>query len=65
MLPCQRDLFDIPRDVCWLNAAAWSPLPIASRDAGQAGVLRKVHPWEMRADDPGRQIERRALRRPG
>ena len=25
---------------------------------GQKGVLRKVHPWEMRAEDPGRQIER-------
>ena len=58
MLPSQRHLFDIPRDVCWLNAAAWSPLPLASRDAGQKGVLRKVHPWEMRAEDPGRQIER-------
>ncbi len=58
MLPCQRDLFDIPRDVCWLNAAAWSPLPVASREAGQQGVLRKVHPWEMRPEDPSRQIER-------
>ena len=58
MLHCQRHLFDIPRDVCYLNAAAWSPLPLASRDAGQSGVLRKVHPWEMRPDDPARQIER-------
>ncbi len=58
MLPCQRHLFDIPRDICYLNAAACSPLPIASRDAGQNGVLRKVHPWEMRTDDPARQIER-------
>ena len=58
MLPCQRNLFDIPRDVCWLNAAAWSPLPIASRQAGEQGVLRKVHPWEMRPDDGSRQIER-------
>lgn len=58
MLPSQRELFDIPRDVCWLNAAAWSPLPIATRDAGQAAVLRKVHPWEMRADQPNQQIER-------
>jgi selenocysteine lyase/cysteine desulfurase len=58
MLPCQRHLFDIPRDICYFNAAAWSPLPLASRDAGQNGVLRKVHPWEMRPDDAARQIER-------
>ena len=27
MLPSQRALFDIPREVCYLNAAAFSPLP--------------------------------------
>ena len=27
MLPSQRDAFDIPREVCYLNAASWSPLP--------------------------------------
>ena len=41
MLPCQRDLFDIPRDVCFLNAAAWSPLPLAVQEAGRIGVARK------------------------
>ena len=29
MLASQRDLFDIPRDVCYLDAAGWSPLPLA------------------------------------
>ena len=38
MLPSQRDLFDIPRDVCFLNAAAWSPLPLAVQEAGRIGV---------------------------
>ena len=38
MLPSQRALFDIPRDVCFLNAAAWSPLPLASQEAGRAAV---------------------------
>ena len=38
MLPSQRALFDMPRDVCFLNAAAWSPLPLASQEAGRAAV---------------------------
>ena len=32
MLASQRALFDIPRDVCYLNAASCSPLPL--QDAG-------------------------------
>ena len=38
MLECQRDAFDIPRDVAYLNAASWSPLPHAVQAAGQAGI---------------------------
>src|SRR5581483_962765 len=30
MLPSQRALFDIPREVAYLNAAAWSPLRVAA-----------------------------------
>jgi selenocysteine lyase/cysteine desulfurase len=58
MLPSQRHLFDIPRDVAYLNAAAWSPLPLAVQEAGRRGVARKGRPWEL---DPGlgpQQIER-------
>ncbi len=50
MLPSQRHLFDIPREVAYLNAAAWSPLPLAVQEAGRAGVARKGRPWEL---DPG------------
>ena len=50
MLSSQRALFDIPREVCYLNAASWSPLPIAVQDAGRAGVARKGRPWTV---DPG------------
>ena len=50
MLPSQRALFDIPREVCYLNAASWSPLPIAVQEAGRAGVARKGRPWTI---DPG------------
>ena len=58
MLGSQRALFDLPRDVCWLNAAAYSPIPLASRDAGERGIARKVRPWEMEAGNAQRQFER-------
>lgn len=45
MLECQRDAFDIPRDVAYFNAASWSPLPKAVQAAGHAGVERKARPW--------------------
>jgi selenocysteine lyase/cysteine desulfurase len=49
MLPSQRASFDIPRDVCYLNAAAWSPLPLAVQEAGRTGVGRKGQPWALDA----------------
>jgi selenocysteine lyase/cysteine desulfurase len=50
MLDSQRHRFDIPREVAYLNAAAWSPLPLAVQAEGQAGVARKGRPWAL---DPG------------
>ena len=47
MLACQRALFDVPRDVAYLNNAASSPLPIPVRAAGEAGVAAKCRPWTM------------------
>ena len=58
MLPSQRALFDIPRDVCFLNAAAWSPLPIAVQEAGRTGVGRKGQPWKLDAAFMQGQYER-------
>src|SRR3981081_3019144 len=58
MLPSQRALFDIPRHVCFLNAASWSPLPIAPQEAGRAGVARKGRPWLIDARFPAEQHER-------
>ncbi|PZW47033.1 selenocysteine lyase/cysteine desulfurase [Humitalea rosea] len=51
MLPSQRALFDIPREVSYLDAASASPLPLAVRDAGLIGARRKVQPWTL---DPAR-----------
>ncbi len=44
-LSCQRALFDIPDDVAYLNAAAFSPVPRNVRAAGELGVLTKTTPW--------------------
>ena len=58
MLPSQRALFDMPRDVCFLNAAAWSPLPLASQEAGRAAVGRKGQPWKLPDGFQAGQYER-------
>jgi selenocysteine lyase/cysteine desulfurase len=58
MLPCQRALFDIPRDVCFLNAAAWSPLPLAVQEVGRAAIARKGQPWKLASNFQSLQYER-------
>src|SRR5262245_54041244 len=58
MLPSQRALFDIPREICYLNAASWSPLPIATHDAGRPGAPRKGQPWLIDPAHPAAQYER-------
>jgi selenocysteine lyase/cysteine desulfurase len=58
MLESQRALFDMPREVCYLNAAAWGPLPIASQKAGRIGVARKGQPWKLDPQFPAQQIAR-------
>lgn len=58
MLPSQRALFDLPRDVCYLNAAGWSPLPFAVQEAGRVGVARKGRPWALDPDFAAAQHER-------
>ena len=47
MLNCQRDLFSIPRDTAYLDAAYMSPIPTAAVAAGEAGVRVKAEPWRM------------------
>src|SRR5437870_3297649 len=58
MLSSQRELFDIPREVCFLNAAAWSPLPLATQEAGRKAVARKGRPWLIDRDFHTLQYER-------
>lgn len=58
-LASQRDLFEIPREVAYLNAAAYVPLPRAVREAGQRGVTTKSFPWHM-TNSHGTEISERA-----
>jgi selenocysteine lyase/cysteine desulfurase len=58
MLPSQRALFDIPHDVTFLNAASWSPIPLASQEAGRVGAARKGQPWKLAPDFAREQHER-------
>ena len=58
MLPCQRALFDIPREVCFLNAASYSPLPLATQEAGRNAVARKGRPWLLDNAFAAQQYER-------
>ena len=58
MLPSQRTQFDIPRDICYLNAASYSPLPIRTLEAGRAAVGRKGRPWKLEASFANQQHER-------
>lgn len=51
IIPCQRHLFDIPREVAYFDCAKMSPLLDATVAAGAKGVARKAHPWEVNAPD--------------
>ncbi len=49
LIPCQRALFDIPEDVAYFDCAKMSPLLKAAAEAGRRGLMRKAHPWEIKA----------------
>src|SRR5207302_7441029 len=40
------------------NAAAWSPLPLASQEAGRAAMARKGQPWKLPDGFQADQYER-------
>ena len=58
MLASQRDLFEVPRDICFFNAASWSPLPRRTLEAGRAAVGRKGTPWTLGHAFAATQYER-------
>ena len=58
MLASQRDLFEMPRNICYLNSASYSPLPLRTQEAGRAAVGRKGKPWTLDAGFANEQHER-------
>ncbi|MEA2916628.1 MAG: hypothetical protein QOJ15_8709 [Bradyrhizobium sp.] len=58
MLASQRALFEMPRHICYLNSASYSPLPLKAQEAGRAAVGRKGTPWTLDAGFANRQHER-------
>jgi selenocysteine lyase/cysteine desulfurase len=51
LIPCQRDQFDIPDDVAYLNCASLAPLSRAVQAAGDRGIDAKLHPWSLTSED--------------
>jgi selenocysteine lyase/cysteine desulfurase len=49
-LGSQRDLFEIPEDIVYLNCAYMSPQLRPAREAGEKAVSRKSRPWEITPD---------------
>ncbi len=58
MLASQRALFEMPRHICYLNSASYSPLPLRTQEAGRAAVGRKGTPWTLDAAFANGQHER-------
>lgn len=54
-IDCQRHLFDLPREVAYLNCATFSPFLKSVEAAGQLGLARRVRPWTM--DRPAYALE--------
>lgn len=50
-LPSQRNLFEVPEGVAYLNCAYMSPQLRAVREAGERALVRKSSPWEITPDD--------------
>ena len=58
MLASQRSLFSVPRDICYLNSASYSPLPLRTQEAAREAVGRKGAPWTVDGSFANRQHER-------
>lgn len=51
ILPSQRNLFEVPGGVCYLNCAYMSPQLRSVREVGERAVARKSRPWEISPQD--------------
>ncbi len=51
MLPCQRHLFNLPKDIAYLNCAYLSPQLHRVSEAGHRSVAMKESPWLVKPSD--------------
>lgn len=56
-LTCQKDAFNLPSDLHYLNSAYMTPLPRAVEEAGVRGIIRKRNPADMGPEDFFRESE--------
>jgi selenocysteine lyase/cysteine desulfurase len=54
----QRDLFDVPDDIVYMNTANMSPLLRAVREAAERGLAQRAAPWRITAADWFTDVER-------
>ena len=57
-LGSQRDLFEMPEDIAYLNCAYMSPQLRRGREIGERAVSRKSRPWEITPDDFFEEVEK-------
>lgn len=50
-MKCQKELFNIPEDITYLNAAYMGPVPIKAAEIGKRAVEQKENPWTVGAPD--------------
>ncbi len=58
ILPSQRHLFGMPRDVCYLNAAYMTPQTIRMEEVGDWSLRLKSRPWELAPADFFTEVEK-------
>ena len=56
-LPCQRQHFDIPSSISYLNCAYMGPLSHRVLAAGVEGLGRKARPWKIGSEDFFEDVE--------
>ena len=49
--------FDIPRDICYLNAAYMTPQPRRVVEAAMRGATRRSQPWHITPPDFFNEVE--------
>jgi len=51
MIKCQKELFDIPDGITYLNAAYMGPITKEAAEIGKAAVDQKLNPWSIAISD--------------